>query len=134
MSTKGLRLATGLPLMAMILICVLGLALTAGAYAAGETAALEAFGGFASYGFGGLMTLALGYALFGLYRTHQEERRQWLESMEKHFDRLLAQLKDTDKARMEMVHELQLYLREHEKMNHETRELMERLRKTLEKQ
>ena len=100
--------------------------------------------GFASYGLSGLMAIALGYAIFGLYKANQDERRAmlssmeaerkgWLESMEKHFDRLLESTKEAEIARRELTQEMRQYLKEHAEMNKETRDLFLRVERELSK-
>ena len=78
------------------------------------------------------MTLGLGYALVGLYKAHKEERERWLEAMEKQFDRLILQLKENDDSRAKMAQELRDYIHTHENISRELRELVDRLRRSLE--
>lgn len=98
----------------------------------GDADFASVFSGFASYGFGGLMTLGLGYALVGLYKAHKEERDRWLEAMDKHFDRLIIQLKENDDSRAKLAQELRDYIHGHESLSRDLRELIDRLRRTLE--
>lgn len=121
-----------LSVLSLLLLSGIGVVIGADGMAIESTDLASVFAGFSSYGFGGLMTLALGYALVGLYKTHKEEREKWLASMEKQFDRLIVQLKDNDDSRAKMAQELRDYIHTHEGLSRELRELVERLRKVLE--
>ena len=81
----------------------------------------------ANYGFGGVMTAVLGYALWGLYRAHNEERKTWLEKWEAHFQRLLETLRESDAARHELAEEVRAHLRSHDDINHEIRQTLDRI-------
>ena len=86
----------------------------------------------ANYGFGGIMTAALGYALWGLYRAHNEERKTWLEKWEQHYQQLLATLRESDKARHELAEEVRTHMRDHSDLNDEVRKTLDRIAKAIE--
>jgi septal ring factor EnvC (AmiA/AmiB activator) len=86
-----------------------------------------------NYGFGGVMTAALGYALWGLYRAHNEERKTWLEKWEQHFQRLLDTLRESDKARHELAEEVRSHMRDHGDLNEEVRKTLDRIADAMER-
>lgn len=108
-----------------------GLATVVAAESGSDIAGLTAL---ANYGFGGVMTAALGYALWGLYRAHNEERKTWLEKWEQHFQRLLDTLRESDKARHELAEEVRAHMREHEDLNDEVRKTLDRIAGAMEKE
>lgn len=107
-----------------------GLATVVFAESSSEIAELTAL---ANYGFGGIMTAALGYALWGLYRAHNEERKTWLEKWETHFTRLLDTLRETDKSRHELAEEVRAHMRDHGDLNEEVRKTLARIADAMEK-
>lgn len=92
-------------------------------------ASIESIGftALANYGFGGLMTAALGYALWGVYRAHSEERKTWLDKWEKHFNQLLESMRETDKARHELAEEVRAHMRDHAELNEEVKKTLIRM-------
>lgn len=107
-----------------------GLATVVFAESSAEIAGLTAL---ANYGFGGVMTAALGYALWGLYRAHNEERKTWLEKWEQHFQRLLDTLRESDRARHELAEEVRAHMRENVDLNEEIRKTMDRMAEAIER-
>jgi hypothetical protein len=87
----------------------------------------------ANYGFGGAMTAALGYALWGLYRAHNEERKSWLDKWEQHFQRLLETMRESDKARHELAEEVRAHMRNHGDLSDEVRKTLDRIASALDK-
>jgi septal ring factor EnvC (AmiA/AmiB activator) len=79
------------------------------------------------------MTAVLGYALWGLYRAHNEERKTWLEKWEAHFQRLLDTLRESDKARHELAEEVRAHLRSHDDINQEIRQTLDRIAEALDR-
>lgn len=86
----------------------------------------------ANYGFGGIMTAALGYALWGLYKAHTEERKTWLEKWEQHYHQLLNTLRESDIARHELAEEVRAHMREHSELNEDVRKTLGRIAKAIE--
>jgi hypothetical protein len=107
-----------------------GLATVVFAQSSNEIVGLTAL---ANYGFGGVMTAALGYALWGLYRAHNEERKTWLEKWEQHFQRLLDTLRESDRARHELAEEVRAHMRENVDLNEEVRKTLDRMAEAIER-
>lgn len=116
--------------LSVVAVTFAGLATVAFAEPSSQITGLAAL---ANYGFGGVMTAALGYALWGLYRAHNEERKTWLEKWEQHFQRLLETQRESDKAHHELVEEVRAHMREHRNSNEEIQETLERMAEALER-
>ncbi len=114
----------------VVAVASTGLATVVFAESSSEIAGLTAL---ANYGFGGVMTAALGYALWGLYRAHNEERKTWLEKWEQHFQRLLDTLRESDTARHELAEEVRAHMRDHGDLNEEVRKTLGRIADAMER-
>jgi hypothetical protein len=124
------KLRVKLLLLSVVAVASMSLATVVSAESSNEIAGLTAL---ANYGFGGIMTAALGYALWGLYRAHNEERKTWLDKWEQHYHNLLETLRESDKARVELAEEVRTHLREHDTLNEEMRGTLSRIASALEK-
>jgi septal ring factor EnvC (AmiA/AmiB activator) len=113
----------------VVLASAVGLATAAFADPESGVAGLTAL---ANYGFGGIMTAALGYALWGLYKAHTEERKTWLEKWEQHYHQLLSTLRESDTARHELAEEVRAHMKEHSELSDEVRNTLERIAKAIE--
>ena len=116
--------------LSVVLASSVGLATSA---IAGPEPSVAGLTALANYGFGGIMTAALGYALWGLYRAHTEERKSWLDKWEQHYQQLLGTLRESDKARHELSEEVRTHMREHSELNDEVRRTLERIAEAIEK-
>jgi hypothetical protein len=94
----------------------------------GTTSLITSLG---NYGFGGLMTAALGYALWGLYRTHQEERKTWLDKLEQLWRAIFESQRESDAARHELAEEVRRHIQAHKELDYELKETLTRIASAL---
>lgn len=111
----------------LALISFLGLSVISVTDATADPGVESLITSLGNYGFGGLMTAALGYALWGLYRTHQEERKTWLDKLEQLWQAIFNSQRESDAARHELAEEVRRHIQTHKEIDKELRETLSRI-------